>query len=246
MNFSSLQCTMGFHWMQLSASPLEKLQLSDHRQRWRRGTGALGMCSGGHTTAMATPFHWPFSSSQGLGRNQNNRGPDFVTPPGGRIVPELPCIHERYNISKENIKCINCPLKPQPHIQDEMFRAVMGSVLMSQGGIVPPALPGDIFRWDKLTFVRALSGAEWSRSPFCRGSNEGFGLTRAWSPRGLSHGILGAIKGFSLGFKAFAPSLRLFLVSAWEGLSLFPHLQREFWSRRVVPIIVSQGVILLF
>lgn len=127
-----------------------------------------------------------------------------------------------------------------------MFRAVMGSVLMSPVEIVPPALPGDIFSWDKLTSVRVLSSAECSRSPFCQGSNEGFRLTRAQFPRGLPHSLPGAIKGFSLGFKAFAPSLRLFLLSAWEGLSLFPHLQREFWSRRVVPITVSQGVIPLF
>lgn len=45
-----------------------------------------------------------------------------------------------------------------------MFPAAMGSVLMSQGETVPPALPGDIFSWDKLTSVRGLSGAERSRS----------------------------------------------------------------------------------
>lgn len=52
---------------------------------------------------------------------------------------------------------------------------------MSQGEIVPPALPGDIFSRDEFT-VRALGAAEWSRSLFCQGGNQDWGRAELGPP----------------------------------------------------------------
>lgn len=75
--------------------------------------------------------------------------------------------------------------------------------------------------------------------PVYQGRNQQTQLTGVRLPRGLPPSAPGAIKGFWFGFKAFAPTLRLFLL--WG-----PDSAEPFGGRRAEQITVSQWVILLF
>lgn len=88
---------------------------------------------------------------------------------------------------------------------------MVGALLISQGEIVGTAFLAAFFSWHRLISARALDSIEPTESPFCQGISQQTQLTGVWWPRGLPPSTLGAIKGLSLGFKAFAPTLRLFL-----------------------------------
>lgn len=80
--------------------------------------------------------------------------------------------------------------------------------------------------------------------PVYQGRNQQTQLTGVRLPRGLPPSAPGAIKGFWFGFKAFAPTLRLFLLLGPDSAE--PFGGGSVGGRRAEQITVSQWVILLF